>query len=57
LIKPGDEKEIKTAIEKILSMDKSQLEKLGQNGYQLVKQNYTWDNMVEKVVLEYKKLI
>ena len=34
---------------KIIGLDKQNLDKMGENGYRLVKGDYTWEKMVEKV--------
>ena len=57
LIKSQDKNEIKKIIENVLQFDKEKLSLLWENGYNLVKENYTWDKMVNKVFNCYKNLI
>ena len=57
LIKAWDENEIKKNIEKVLQFDDKTLKIMWETGYNLVKKNYTWNKMVEKVFDFYKKLI
>jgi len=56
LIKSWDENEIKDIIEKVLKFEKKDLESMWVNWYELVKNKFTWDKMMEKFFLEYKKI-
>ena len=57
LIKVWDENEIKKIIEKVLQLEKETLKSMWETGYNLVKENYTWDKMVEKVFDCYKEIL
>jgi len=41
---------------KIIKIDKNKLENIGKEGYNLVKEKYSWNTMVEKTVKVYKSL-
>lgn len=56
LIKYWNEVNIKNIIEKVLELDKKDLEKLWENWYKLVKKKYSWSIMCEKVFINYKKI-
>lgn len=55
LIKPGNARALAEAILKVLADEKRAL--MGKRGYQLVKDDYTWERCVKKTHEVYKKII
>ncbi len=60
LVNPGDVNDLTEKLRLILDMDKDYLKKIGERGYNLVKKNYDWDKIVEKIyfysnILKYKR--
>ncbi|MEK6938517.1 MAG: hypothetical protein AABX04_05715, partial [Nanoarchaeota archaeon] len=50
-------KEVKMLAETLLKAVKNkELQKMGEEGYNLVKNNYTWDRMTEKTIEIYEKI-
>jgi len=57
LVEPSDPKSLAAAIDEALSMKNEDLVKLGENGMERVKQNFTAKTMCAKTVLFYKDLL
>ena len=57
IIDPKNPKKLSNSILKILSKDKKDLNNIGNSGYKLVKENYSWDKMTEKTYKVYIKNI
>ncbi|MDI3521380.1 MAG: hypothetical protein PWR04_1368 [Anaerophaga sp.] len=50
LIEPGNKKQIKQAIEKIIQMDNEQLLEMKRNSIQKIKEKFLWENVADKTI-------
>jgi glycosyltransferase involved in cell wall biosynthesis len=56
LVKPNDSKDLAEAIIKLCS-EPSLMIKMGQEGHEFVKNNYAWDDSLDKMISLYQKII
>ena len=46
-----------STLQDVFSADNAKLEEIGDNGYNLVKQNFTWDSVADQTIELYKYLL
>jgi glycosyltransferase involved in cell wall biosynthesis len=56
LIEPGNKKQIKQAIEKIIQMDNEQLLEMKRNSIQKIKDKFLWENVADKTIEEIRRV-
>ncbi len=56
LVNPGESKEIENAIKRIRE-DKKLAKNISLNGYEIVKEKYSWESIIKIIINEYKELI
>jgi len=56
LVNPNNPNELAEKLKYILNLDKNKLSKIGKNGYNIVKEKYNWDIIIEKIYNELIKL-
>jgi glycosyltransferase involved in cell wall biosynthesis len=56
LIDPGNVQQLASAIQKVLRA-RTKNEKMGESGYQLVKEEYTWENVANKTWKVYQEVL
>jgi glycosyltransferase involved in cell wall biosynthesis len=57
LVSPNNVEELSKKLKYVLNLDRKKLTEVGENGYKLVKEKYSWDEIIKNIYDELTNII